>query len=56
MKQLACRDAGFDCDAVVTADTDEALMARVRPRAREAHGVEITPQLQSQFTGLVREV
>jgi predicted small metal-binding protein len=36
MKQLVCRDAGFDCDAVVRAETDEDVLAQVRPHAQEA--------------------
>ena len=56
MKQLACRDAGFDCDAVVQADTDEDVMAQVRPHAQEAHGVEVTPEIERQLAGLLRKV
>lgn len=56
MKQLACRDAGFDCDAVVQADTDEEVMAQVRPHAQAAHGVEVTPEMERQLAGLVRQV
>lgn len=56
MKQLACKDAGFDCDAVVQADSDEEVMAQVRPHAQTAHGVEVTPEMEQQLTGLVRPV
>lgn len=54
MKQLACRDAGFDCDAVVQGDSDEEVMAQVRPHAQTAHGVEVTPEMERQLAGLVR--
>ncbi len=54
-EQLACRDAGFDCDAVVEADTDEAVMGQVQPHAQEAHWVEVTPEMERQLAGLVRQ-
>jgi predicted small metal-binding protein len=40
MKELKCRDAGFDCDAVVQADSEDEVMAQVATHAREAHGLE----------------
>ncbi len=55
MKQLACRDAGFDCDAVVRAETTEDLLAQVRPHAQQSHGVEVTPDVERQLAALIRE-
>jgi predicted small metal-binding protein len=55
VKQLTCRDAGFDCDAVVQAETDEDVMAQVRPHAQQAHGVTVTPEMEQQLAGLVRQ-
>ena len=42
-KLLRCRDVGFDCDAEVRGETDEAIMAQVAAHAREAHGVAEVP-------------
>jgi predicted small metal-binding protein len=53
MKQLACKDAGFDSDVVVQADRDEDFMA---PHAQTAHGVEVTPEMERQLARLVRQV
>ena len=39
-RELNCSDAGFDCDAVVRADTDDEVMAQVATHAREVHGME----------------
>jgi predicted small metal-binding protein len=39
-KELHCSDVGFDCDAVVRADTEEEVMAQVATHAREAHGLQ----------------
>lgn len=56
MKELKCRDAGFDCDAVVRGDTTDEVMAQARPHAREVHGMDVTPEVSRQLAGLVREV
>ena len=56
MKQLMCRDAGFDCEAVVRAESVDELMAQVGPHAREAHRVEVTPELAGRLATLVRDV
>ena len=55
MKQLACRDAGVDCDAVVQAESVDEVMAQVGPHAKQAHDVDVTPEMQSQLAGLVRD-
>ena len=55
MKQLACRDAGFDCDAVVQAETVDGVMEQVRPHAQEAHGVAVTPEMEQQLAGRVTD-
>jgi len=39
-RELNCRDVGFDCEAVVRADSDEEVMAQVVTHARAVHGVE----------------
>jgi predicted small metal-binding protein len=39
-KELICRDIGFDCDAVVTADSEEEVMAQAATHAREVHGLQ----------------
>jgi len=55
MKELACGDAGFDCDAVVKGETLEDVMAQVRPHAKEAHDTEVTPEMEQQLAGLVKD-
>jgi predicted small metal-binding protein len=39
-RELICRDVGFDCDAVVRADSDEEVMTQVATHAREVHGLQ----------------
>ncbi len=38
-KLLRCRDVGFDCEAVVRADTDAEILDQVAVHAREVHGL-----------------
>lgn len=56
VRELRCRDAGFDCDAVVRGQTDDEIFALAGPHAREVHGVEVTSGLREQLTGLVHNV
>lgn len=55
MKQLECRDAGFDCDAVVEGETVEEVMAQVGPHAKEVHGVDVTPEMAASVATKVRD-
>lgn len=54
-KILHCSDAGFACDAVVTGDTAEDILAQVRPHALDAHGVAVTPELEAQLQPLIHD-
>jgi predicted small metal-binding protein len=40
MKELRCREVGFDCDAVVRADSEEEVMRQVADHARKVHGMD----------------
>ena len=55
MKELRCRDVGFDCDAVVHGDTVDDVMAQVGPHAKEVHGVDVTPETSAQIATLVHD-
>jgi predicted small metal-binding protein len=50
-KELICRDVGFDCDAVVTADSEEEVMAQAATHAREVHGLQ---QIDDQTAERIR--
>ena len=56
MKQLRCRDAGFDCDAVVEGETTDEVLAQAGPHAKEVHGVVVTPEMSEAIAGQVRDV
>lgn len=54
-KFLYCRDAGFDCDAVVSGDDLEEILAKVRPHASDVHHVEVGPEMEAQLSQLVKD-
>ncbi|QHV98914.1 MULTISPECIES: DUF1059 domain-containing protein [Spirosoma] len=55
MKTLHCRDAGFDCEGVIKASTEDAVLTQAAAHAQEAHGVTVTPELADQLKQLIRE-
>lgn len=54
-KTLQCRDAGFDCNAVIHGETVEEILQEVRPHAAQAHGVEVTPTMEDGLRQLITE-
>jgi predicted small metal-binding protein len=55
VKELECRDVGFDCDAVVHGESADEVMAQVGSHAKEVHGVDVTPEMDGQIRTLVRD-
>ena len=55
MKQLKCRDAGFDCEAVVEGQSVDEVMAQVGPHVQEVHRTEVTPELVAAATAQIRD-
>lgn len=40
MKELRCREVGFDCEGVVRAESEDEVLRQAAEHARSAHGVE----------------
>jgi predicted small metal-binding protein len=55
MKKLQCSDAGFTCDAVVTANTEEEILTIAAEHARTVHGTTVTPEMADQIKTLITE-
>jgi predicted small metal-binding protein len=55
VKELRCRDAGFDCDAVVQGQSVDEVMAQAGPHAREVHGVDVTPEMAGRIETSIRD-
>ena len=55
MKELRCRDVGFDCDAIVHAETEEEILAQAAAHAKEVHNVDVTPEQAEQIAKLIHD-
>ncbi len=55
MKTLQCSSSGFECDAVIHADTNEEVLAQAAAHAQKVHGVSITPEMAQQLQTLIVE-
>ena len=55
MKTLHCRDAGFDCEGVIQATTEEEVLSQAAEHAQAAHQVRVTPELAEQLKTLIQD-
>lgn len=56
MKSLRCGDAGFNCAAVIRAETSDEIMEQVAIHAREVHHLdEIDETTRSHIYTLIRD-
>lgn len=55
MKQLKCRDAGFDCKAVVQGHTVDEVMAQAGSHVQEVHNVAVTAAMADAIAAQVRD-
>jgi predicted small metal-binding protein len=53
MKKLRCRDAGFDCDHKIQAETEEDILQQAAEHVQSVHGLAITPELAEQVKALI---
>lgn len=55
MKVLHCRDAGFNCEAVVRANSEEEVLETAARHAQKAHGVTLSEENSRQIRAFIRE-
>ncbi len=56
MKTLHCKDAGFDCEAVMRGETEEEVMRQAAEHAQAAHGLnEISREAAEKIRTLIRD-
>jgi predicted small metal-binding protein len=56
MKFLRCRDAGFDCDAVIRAETEEDVLRQAAEHARTVHNLsEVSKQAVVKIRSLISD-
>ncbi|CAN5154027.1 MAG: DUF1059 domain-containing protein [Chloroflexia bacterium] len=55
-KVLHCRDVGFDCEGVISGDTEDDVMTQAAEHARTAHDMDdITPETAEQIRSKIRD-
>jgi predicted small metal-binding protein len=57
MKELSCREAGFDCDYVIKAETEEEVLRKGAEHAMMDHGLKqenLTTEFNQRLRGLIR--
>ena len=55
MKTLHCREAGFNCEIVIQANTEDEVLDLAAKHASEVHDVVVTPELREQLRTMIRE-
>jgi len=55
MKTLRCSDAGFDCEGVIQAATEEEILSQAAEHAEAAHNIQVTPELAEQLKALISD-
>lgn len=55
MKRLQCRDAGFDCDGVIEAESTGEVLNLAGQHAKEVHGVDATPEMVDAISMQIRD-
>lgn len=56
MKTLHCRDAGFDCEGEIRAESEEEILSQAAKHARTEHNVQVIPELAEQLrTRLIKD-
>ena len=56
MKTLRCRDAGFDCDAVMRAETEAEVLQQAAEHAKTVHNLsEISEQAVVKIRALISD-
>ena len=55
MKQLKCSDVGFDCPAVIHANSEDDILSQAAKHALEVHGVTVTAEMAEQVKTLITD-
>ncbi len=56
MKTLRCRDVGFDCAAVMRAETEEEILQQAAQHAKTVHNLsEISEQAVEKIRTVIRD-
>ena len=55
-KVINCKDVGFDCEGVCSAETEEEVLQMAAAHAKEVHGIQdITPEVAAKVKAAIRD-
>ncbi len=55
MRDFHCSDAGMKCDFVAKGSSDDEILQKAGQHARQAHGMQVTPDLEKTVRGLIHD-
>lgn len=55
MKDFHCKDSGMKCDYVARGNSDDEILKQAGQHAQQAHGMKVTPELESTVRGLIHD-
>jgi predicted small metal-binding protein len=56
MKVIHCAEAGFSCDAVVRAESEDEAVEKAEQHAKEVHGISpMPPEVRMKLRALVKD-
>ena len=56
MKELRCKDVGFDCPGIIQAESETEVLQLAAQHAQDAHQTTVTPEMVEQIKPLIHEV
>ena len=54
-KTMKCGDLMPGCDFEVRGETEEEILAQAAAHAKEAHGLDVTPELAEKVKGVIHD-
>ena len=57
MKNITCREAGFDCPAIIEGNTEGEVIQKAEEHVNSAHNIkpeDLSPEMQHKIRGLIR--
>ena len=57
MRELACKDAGMQCDKVMRGNSDEEVLRQASAHAAKEHGIDhMTPDMEQSLRQKIKNV
>ncbi|MBI3743971.1 MAG: DUF1059 domain-containing protein [Chloroflexi bacterium] len=55
MRSLACKDAGIDCQHVITGKDDNEVLAKAGEHAQKVHNMKPSPEMAGKLKPLIKD-